>query len=76
MAILPPGYLDHFAVADWLRGTDLYRTLSDEGIGDEKFDQMTDDIFEMYGTPDKTVPGTRPMNRNDIMEVFKSVLHA
>jgi alcohol dehydrogenase class IV len=64
------------AVAAWLRSMDLYRTLADEGIGDDKFDQMTDDIFQMYGTPDNTVPGTRPMTRSDIKEVFKSVLHA
>lgn len=64
------------AVADWLRGMDLYRSLSDEGIGEENFDQMTDDIFQMYGTPEDTVPGTRPMTRNDIKEVFKSVLDA
>ena len=64
------------AVTDWLRGMNLHRTLEDEGIGDDKFEQMTDDIFEMYGTPENTVPGTRPMTREDIKEVFKGVLRA
>jgi len=62
------------AVADWLRGMGLYRTLADEGVGDDKFAQMTDDIVAMYGTADGTVPGTRPMVRRDIMEVFNRAL--
>lgn len=62
------------AVVSWLRTMNLFRTLSDEGIGGEKFEQMADDIVAMYGTADGTVPGTRPMSRQDIMEVFKRAL--
>jgi alcohol dehydrogenase YqhD (iron-dependent ADH family) len=62
------------AVADWLRGMGVFRTLSDEGVGPDKFEQMVEDIVAMYGTADGTVPGTRPMARRDIMEVFNRAL--
>jgi alcohol dehydrogenase YqhD (iron-dependent ADH family) len=62
------------AVADWLREIGLYRTLKDEGIGAEKFDDMLDGIIEMYGQKDGTVPGARPMNRQDMADVFQAAL--
>ncbi|MBT3358604.1 MAG: iron-containing alcohol dehydrogenase [Rhodospirillales bacterium] len=63
-------------VVKWLQSMDVHRTLADEGIGDEKFEQMLDDIFEMYGTPENKIPGARPMTRADIKQVFVGSLGA
>ena len=63
-------------VVKWLQSMGVHRTLADENIGDEKFEQMLDDIFEMYGTPEDTIPGARPMTRSDIKEVFVGSLGA
>jgi len=64
------------AVADWLRGMGLLRTLAEEGVGSDRFAQMVDDIVAMYATADGTVPGTRPMTKGDIFEVFKRAVPA
>jgi len=62
------------AVVVWLKRIGMYTTLADVGIGADNFDRMTDDIFAMYGTADNTVPGAKPMTRDDILAVFRGSL--
>ena len=47
---------------------------SDVDIGLEKFERMADDIIRIYGQEDSKVPGTRPMDRSDILEIFRRSL--
>lgn len=62
------------AVTDWLKRIGRHIRFSDMNIGDEKFEQMADDIIRMYGQEDGKVPGQRPMDRSDILEIFRRSL--
>ncbi|MCP4398121.1 MAG: iron-containing alcohol dehydrogenase, partial [bacterium] len=62
------------AAIEWLQGIDMYLKFSDVNIGDEKFEQMTDETLRMYAGEDGTIPGARPMTRDDILEVLKKSL--
>jgi hypothetical protein len=46
----------------------------DLGIRSEKFERMADDIVRMYGGEDGKIPGPRPMDRSDILEIFRRSL--
>ena len=59
-------------VIGWFKGIGMYLKLSDVAIGEEKIEVMTDDIIRMYGTIEgNKVPGPRPMDRSDIVEIFR-----
>ena len=62
------------AVVEWLKSINMYTTLKDVEVDDSDFAAMTDDIFTMYATPAGTVPGARPMTREDVMTVFNNSL--
>ncbi len=64
------------AVVDWLDSIGMYYTFARMNIGSEKVAQMIDDIFQMYGQADGTVPGARPMTRDDIQAVFDRAVAA
>lgn len=61
-------------VVAWLKRIGMHIKFSDMGIGPEKFERMTDDIIRMYGGEDGKVPGPRPMDRSDILEIFRRSL--
>ena len=62
------------AIVAWLKGTGMRIRFSDVNIGSEKSDQMTDDIIRMYAQEDRRVPGPRPMERSDILEILRRSL--
>ena len=64
------------AVVHWLKGIGMYYTFADMGMGGEKVERMIDDIFQMYGQADGTVPGARAMTREDIRAVFDRAVAA
>lgn len=59
------------AVVAWLKKIGMHMGFSDVEIGLEKFERMADDIIRMYGQEDGKVPGPRPMERSDILEIFR-----
>jgi len=59
------------AVVAWLKKIGMCIKFSDVGIGSEKFERMTDDIIRMYAQEDGKVPGSRPMDRKDLLEIFR-----
>lgn len=62
------------AVIEWLKRIGMYLKLSDIDIGDEKFEQMTEETFRMYAQADGTIPGARPMTREDMLTVLRKSL--
>ncbi|MGA2464175.1 MAG: iron-containing alcohol dehydrogenase [Thermodesulfobacteriota bacterium] len=61
-------------VVTWLRKIGMHLKFSDVGIGSEKFEQMADDVVRIAGQKDGKVPGPRPMDRSDILEIFRRSL--
>jgi alcohol dehydrogenase YqhD (iron-dependent ADH family) len=62
------------AVVAWLKKIGMYIKFSDVGIGSEKFERMADDIIRMYAQEDGKIPGSRPIDRADILEIFRHSL--
>jgi len=62
------------AVVAWLKKIGMHIRFSDVNIKSEKFERMADDIIRMYGQEDGRVPGPRPMERSDILEIFRRSL--
>ncbi|KXI21076.1 iron-containing alcohol dehydrogenase [Photobacterium sanguinicancri] len=59
-------------VTEWLKRTGMYIKLSDDGISDEKFEEMADDVIRMFALPGtKTIAGVKPITKEEIIEVFK-----
>lgn len=61
-------------VMDWLKEIGMYIKFSDVGIGPEKFERMADEIVRMYAQENGKIPGSRPIDRSDILEIFKRSL--
>ncbi len=62
------------AVVAWLKKIGMYIKFSDVGIGSEKFERMADDIIRMYAQEDGKIPGSKPIDRADILEIFRHSL--
>ncbi len=59
-------------VKEWLQRTGMAITLSDDGIGDDKFEEMAEDVIRMFAIPGtETIAGVKPINKQEIIEVFK-----
>lgn len=61
-------------VVAWLERIGMHIKFSDVGIGSDKFERMADDILRMYAREDGNVPGSRPMDRKDLLEIFRRSL--
>jgi alcohol dehydrogenase YqhD (iron-dependent ADH family) len=61
-------------VASWIKRIKVPIKLSEVNIGSENFEKMTDEIVRMYGDADGKVPGSKPMGRSDILEIFRQSL--
>lgn len=59
------------AVVAWLRKIGMYLKFSDVRIGSEKFDKMANETIRMHGEADSKVPGPRPIDRADILEIYR-----
>jgi alcohol dehydrogenase YqhD (iron-dependent ADH family) len=58
----------------WLRGVDLYQTLSAAGIDDSKFDVMAQDALQMYGNESGYIDSHQILDRNAILEIYRTSL--
>ncbi|WP_176086555.1 iron-containing alcohol dehydrogenase [Martelella sp. HB161492] len=59
-------------VRDWLGRTGMLIRLSDDGIGQEKFDAMAESVVRMFaiaGT--RTIPGSKPISKDEIIAIYK-----
>lgn len=61
-------------VVTWLKKIGMHLKFSDVGIGSEKFEQMADDVVRIASQKDGKVPGPKPMDQSDIIEVFRRSL--
>ena len=61
-------------VVAWLERIGMHIKFSDVGIGSDKFERMADDILRVYAREDGNVPGSRPMDRKDLLEIFRRSL--
>jgi alcohol dehydrogenase YqhD (iron-dependent ADH family) len=62
------------SVVAWLKKIGMHLKFSDVGIGSEKFEQMADDVVRIAGQKDGKVPGPRPFDQSDIIEIFRRSL--
>jgi alcohol dehydrogenase YqhD (iron-dependent ADH family) len=58
----------------WLDGIGLYQTLSDVGIGDDKFDQMVDDTLALYSDPSGYIDAQYLIDRQGIIDIYRASL--
>jgi alcohol dehydrogenase YqhD (iron-dependent ADH family) len=62
-------------VREWFERTGMLIKLSDDNIDDSKFDDMADSVIEMFAMPGtNTIAGVKPINKQEIIEVFKLAL--
>ena len=60
------------AVREWFKSVDSYFTLSGDGIGDDKFEQMANDVMRMFGDPEKDrINSIIPTGVKDMVEIYK-----
>jgi alcohol dehydrogenase YqhD (iron-dependent ADH family) len=57
-------------VIDWFKQIGAYVKLSEVGIGSDKFESIADEVVKIYGNENGTVPGPKPMDRLDILEIL------
>lgn len=57
----------------WMKKTNVYHTLSDAGIGSEKFEVMADDIIRVSGRSGY-LDNARKLYKEDIIKIFEMAL--
>lgn len=63
------------AVREWFKSVDSHFTLSGDGIGDEKFQQMAEDVMRMFGAPEKDrINSIIPTSVHDMVEIYNLAL--
>ena len=55
----------------WMRGVDLYQTLTDVGIDDGKFDVMAEDTLKLYGDDAGYIDSHQHLDRQAILEIYR-----
>jgi alcohol dehydrogenase YqhD (iron-dependent ADH family) len=62
-------------VVEWFKSVDSFHTLTSAGIGGGKNETIADDVIRMYGTLEgNKVPGSRPMSREDILNILNAAV--
>ncbi|WP_462317180.1 iron-containing alcohol dehydrogenase [Marinilabilia sp.] len=63
------------AVREWFKSVDSLWTLSGDGIGDEKFQEMAEDVMRMFGDLKKDrIASIIPTRVQDMVEIYKLAL--
>ena len=63
------------AVVEWFKSVDSYFTLTACGVGDDKFQQMAEDVMRMFGDPKKDrISSIIPTGVQDMVEIYKRAL--
>ena len=62
------------AMIGFLTSIDRYLHFSDLGIGDEKFEQMADDVIRIYSRGKGFLENPRPIDKAGVLEIFENTL--
>ncbi len=57
---------------EWMESVDMSLTLSDVGIGTDKFETMADDTLRIYSGGKDHLDNARSLYRDDILNIFQS----
>ena len=59
-------------VKEWFEASGMYLKLSDEGVSEDSFERMADDVVRMFAMPGtETIAGVKPITKEEIIEVYK-----